>query len=64
MQADGQRVAAGLQASPRYRGLAHAWRDILRHEGPAGLWRGSGPAIQRAALVNLGGWVDGVGCVC
>ena len=54
MQADGRLVAAGLQAAPRYRGVAHAARVIMAQEGLAGLWRGSAPAIQRAALVNLG----------
>ncbi len=34
--------------------VAHAFRVIVGQEGVAGLWRGSAPAIQRAALVNLG----------
>jgi hypothetical protein len=36
-------------------GVAHALASILvREGGVAGLWAGAGPAIQRAALVNLG----------
>jgi solute carrier family 25 uncoupling protein 27 len=54
MQADGRRVAAGQLAAPRYRGVLHALRSIVAEQGGAGLWRGSAPAIQRAALVNLG----------
>eukprot|EP00887_Chlorella_sp_A99_P005802 scaffold1.g5802.t1 len=54
MQADGRLVAAGLQAAPRYRGLTDALSQITRQEGLLGLWRGSAPAVQRAALVNLG----------
>lgn len=38
----------------RYRGVAHALRTIVAQQGVAGLWRGSAPAVQRAALVNLG----------
>jgi hypothetical protein len=54
MQADGRLVAAGLQPAPRYDGMVHALLNILRQEGAAGLWRGTSPAVQRAALVNLG----------
>ncbi|KAL4443680.1 hypothetical protein ABPG75_011417 [Micractinium tetrahymenae] len=54
IQADGRLVAAGLQAAPRYRGMLHALRTITAQHGMAGLWRGSLPAVQRAALVNLG----------
>jgi solute carrier family 25 uncoupling protein 27 len=54
MQADGRSVAAGLLAAPRYQGVWHAMWVILRTEGGPGLWRGALPAIQRAALVNLG----------
>jgi solute carrier family 25 uncoupling protein 27 len=38
----------------RYRGLWHALHAIPAAEGVAGLWRGSKPAIVRAAMVNLG----------
>lgn len=49
-------VKIRMQRSPgRYRGVAHAFRSIWREEGgAAALWRGSAPAVQRAALVNLG----------
>jgi solute carrier family 25 uncoupling protein 27 len=50
MQADG-RLDPGHR---RYRGVWHACRVIVQHEGVLGLWRGSLPAVQRAALVNLG----------
>jgi len=48
MQAD------ALAAVPRYRGVAHALSTVLREDGVGGLWRGTLPAVQRAALVNLG----------
>jgi solute carrier family 25 uncoupling protein 27 len=35
-------------------GLVAAASAIVRAEGAAGLWRGGVPAVQRAALVNLG----------
>ncbi|PRW56809.1 mitochondrial uncoupling 3 [Chlorella sorokiniana] len=54
MQADGRLVAAGLQPAPRYKGVVHAFSSVLAQEGMRGLWRGSLPAVQRAALVNLG----------
>jgi len=55
MQADGRLVAAGKIASPRYRGMTDALRKIVAHEGGIlALWRGATPAIQRAALANLG----------
>ncbi|KXZ45470.1 hypothetical protein GPECTOR_54g211 [Gonium pectorale] len=36
------------------KGMADCVRQIVAREGWAGLWRGGGPAVQRAALVNLG----------
>ena len=54
MQADGRLMAAGKLAQPRYRGMADAARQIVAAEGVVGLWRGVGPAVQRAGLVNLG----------
>jgi solute carrier family 25 uncoupling protein 27 len=54
MQADGRMVASGQMAAPRYRGLADAFTAIAQTEGAAGFYRGCWPAIQRAALVNLG----------
>jgi Mitochondrial carrier protein len=53
-RADGRLVAEDQLAGPRYRGLLHGLQTVLREEGPRGLWRGSAPAVQRAALVNLG----------
>jgi solute carrier family 25 uncoupling protein 27 len=54
MQADGRLVAAGKLDKPRYSGLLDALRQISAQEGVTGLWRGTTPAVQRAALVNLG----------
>lgn len=33
---------------------AHAFKKILSESGVYGLWKGSIPNVQRAALVNLG----------
>lgn len=33
---------------------AHAFKKILSESGIRGLWKGSIPNVQRAALVNLG----------
>jgi len=54
MMADGRLVAAGKLAKPRYSGLIDAFRTIYRTEGVLGMYVGCLPAIQRAALVNLG----------
>jgi solute carrier family 25 uncoupling protein 27 len=54
MQADGKNIAAGKLDKPRYTGLIHALKTIHGEEGLAGLWKGAVPAVQRAALVNLG----------
>jgi solute carrier family 25 uncoupling protein 27 len=54
MQSDGRLVASGELTKPRYSGLMDAMRKISAEEGIAGLWKGSVPAVQRAALVNLG----------
>merc|ERR1712039_422728 len=54
MMGDGRLVAAGKLDKPRYTGLAHAFKTIWRTEGFRGMYAGSAPAIQRAALVNLG----------
>ena len=35
-------------------GMLHAAQTIVSKEGISGLWRGTLPAVQRAALVNLG----------
>ena len=78
MQADARAVAAGALAAPRYRSFADALFTIARLEGARGLWTGTLPALQRAALVNLGelatydtakawalskGWFDSAGDV-
>ena len=36
------------------RGVLDAFTIICRQEGFRGMWKGCGPAVQRAALVNLG----------
>lgn len=54
MQADGRLVASGELSKPRYSGLVDAMRKITTQEGVVGLWKGSVPAVQRAAMVNLG----------
>eukprot|EP00928_Gymnodinium_smaydae_P064794 TRINITY_DN48056_c0_g1_i1.p1 TRINITY_DN48056_c0_g1~~TRINITY_DN48056_c0_g1_i1.p1 ORF type:complete len:309 (+),score=27.22 TRINITY_DN48056_c0_g1_i1:47-973(+) len=51
---DGRLVAAGKLKKPRYTGLIDAFRTIYRMEGLRGMYAGCSPAIQRAALVNLG----------
>lgn len=38
----------------RVRGTVHAFQKILSEGGVRGLWKGSIPNMQRAALVNLG----------
>ena len=37
---------------PRYRSLAHAFRDIIREEGAGSLWRGVTPNISRSFAAN------------
>lgn len=56
MQAAGSGSAARkhVEGNTRQLGLLGTLRHILSVEGIAGLWRGAGPAVQRAALVNLG----------
>mmetsp|Transcript_32687 Transcript_32687/g.92736 ORF Transcript_32687/g.92736 Transcript_32687/m.92736 type:complete len:313 (+) Transcript_32687:137-1075(+) len=55
MQGDGRLVASGQLSAPRYNGFLHALITIVKQEGGVlGLWRGAAPAVQRAALVNLG----------
>jgi len=54
MQGDGRLVAAGKLDKPRYTGLMDAFTKIKAEEGIAGFYKGATPAIQRAALVNLG----------
>ena len=54
MQGDGRLVAAGKLDKPRYTGLFDAFTKIKAAEGMGGFYAGCWPAIQRAALVNLG----------
>lgn len=52
IQMEGKRRLMG--EAPRVLGAAHAFKEILRKGGIKGLWKGSIPNVQRAALVNLG----------
>lgn len=52
IQMEGKRRLMGLE--PRVHSAAHAFREIVSRGGIAGLWKGSIPNVQRAALVNLG----------
>lgn len=52
VQMEGKRRLMGLE--PRVHSAAHAFREIVRRGGVKGLWKGSIPNVQRAALVNLG----------
>lgn len=54
MQGDGRLVAAGKLDKARYTGLFDAFTKIKAAEGIGGFYTGCWPAIQRAALVNLG----------
>jgi solute carrier family 25 (mitochondrial uncoupling protein), member 27 len=39
---------------PRVFSASHAFKEIVKRGGLMGLWKGSIPNVQRAALVNLG----------
>ncbi|XP_017850873.1 mitochondrial uncoupling protein 4 isoform X2 [Drosophila busckii] len=52
IQMEGRRRLMG--EAPRVHGAAHAFREIVQRGGVKGLWKGSIPNVQRAALVNLG----------
>lgn len=52
VQMEGRRRLMGLE--PRVHGAGHAFRQIIQRGGVRGLWKGSVPNVQRAALVNLG----------
>lgn len=52
LQMEGKRKLMGLP--PRVYGLYDAFLKIVRTSGVRGLWKGSVPNVQRAALVNLG----------
>lgn len=44
--------ADGRLEQPRYRGTVDAFLKIPREEGFGGLYRGIGPTVQRAAIIN------------
>ncbi|PRP79358.1 mitochondrial substrate carrier family protein ucpB-like, partial [Planoprotostelium fungivorum] len=46
------RMQASSKSQSRYNGLTDAFISIARTEGLKGLWRGWGPTVQRAAIVN------------
>ncbi|XP_064547102.1 mitochondrial uncoupling protein 4 [Drosophila montana] len=52
IQMEGRRRLMG--EAPRVHSAAHAFRMIVQRGGVKGLWKGSIPNVQRAALVNLG----------
>ncbi|KAK6624335.1 hypothetical protein RUM44_011194 [Polyplax serrata] len=52
IQMEGKRKLLGLE--PRVKSTYHAFTKILTENGVRGLWKGSIPNVQRAALVNLG----------
>ncbi|EDV91835.1 mitochondrial uncoupling protein 4 [Drosophila grimshawi] len=52
IQMEGRRRLMG--EAPRVHGSAHALKQIIQRGGVKGLWKGSIPNVQRAALVNLG----------
>lgn len=51
-QMEGKRRLMGLK--PRVHGAGDALKQIIMRGGVKGLWKGSVPNVQRAALVNLG----------
>ncbi|KAH8250489.1 hypothetical protein KR038_007275 [Drosophila bunnanda] len=52
IQMEGRRRLMG--EPPRVNSAGHAFREIVQRGGIKGLWKGSIPNVQRAALVNLG----------
>ncbi|KAF2879073.1 hypothetical protein ILUMI_27082 [Ignelater luminosus] len=52
LQMEGKRKMMGLPA--RVDGLSDAFKKVWNASGYKGLWKGSIPNVQRAALVNLG----------
>lgn len=52
VQMEGKRRLMGLE--PRVHSAMHALKKIVKKGGVRGLWKGSVPNVQRAALVNLG----------
>jgi solute carrier family 25 (mitochondrial uncoupling protein), member 27 len=56
IQMEGKRRLMGLK--PRVHGTMDAFRKIVARGGVKGLWKGSIPNVQRAALVNLGEFLE------
>jgi solute carrier family 25 uncoupling protein 27 len=54
MQADVRAVLAGQRQQRQYSSICSVAAALTRQSGVRGLWRGGLPAVQRAALVNLG----------
>ncbi|KAK5640924.1 hypothetical protein RI129_009471 [Pyrocoelia pectoralis] len=52
LQMEGKRKLMGLP--PRVHSMSDAFVKIVKSSGYRGLWKGSVPNVQRAALVNLG----------
>ncbi|TMW51418.1 hypothetical protein DOY81_003485 [Sarcophaga bullata] len=52
LQMEGKRRLMG--EAPRVHSVSHAFKYVVSKGGIKGLWRGSVPNVQRAALVNLG----------
>ena len=52
--ADVVKVKMQGDTAGKYKGFVDASVKTFREAGVAGLWRGSGPAVNRAALANLG----------
>jgi solute carrier family 25 uncoupling protein 27 len=54
MQADVRAVMSGQQQHRHFSSIRSVAAALIQQHGVAGLWRGGLPAVQRAALVNLG----------
>jgi hypothetical protein len=54
MQADVRAVMSGHQQQRHFSSIRSVASALIQQHGIAGLWRGGLPAVQRAALVNLG----------
>lgn len=52
LQMEGKRRLMGLP--PRVHSMTDAFKKVVKSSGYRGLWKGSVPNVQRAALVNLG----------
>lgn len=54
MQADVRAVMSGQRQLRHFNSISSVAAALTRQQGVRGLWRGGLPAVQRAALVNLG----------